>query len=218
MRPIRVLIAEDQDLVRSGLTSLLASTPGIEVVASVRTGLEVMAGVEERRPDVVVCDYFLGGGLEGADLFATLSQLPAPRPRVLALSMHGETSVGERAIRAGARGFMTKEDSAGELAHAIQKVASGGIHVSGELLGRISDIFSGSRPPFTHALSVLSDRELQVYRLLGANLDLWEIGQRLGISTRTVGTHREAIKRKLFLQTGEQLVAHARAWLRANAT
>ncbi|MDX2187831.1 MAG: response regulator transcription factor [Opitutaceae bacterium] len=211
-RSIRVLVVEDQAMVRAGFCSLLMSEPDIQVCGSAATGREAINLVGQIQPDVAIVDYFLGGGLEGSELVAAMLDVRRGTLRVLSLSLHEEESVGERAIRAGARGFLCKDQSALHLVEAVRRLYHGGLYLSEGLLTRVSDLLTGgggSRSPF----SGLSDRELQVLRMIGTNLSLDEIARRLAISPRTVGTHRESLKRKLNVPDSHTLRLQAREWL-----
>ncbi len=211
---VRILVVEDQAMVRAGLCSLLAEQADFKVVGSVGTGREALQLTKMLCPAVVVADYFLNGGVEGAELISLIRSESGRKVEVLTLSMHDEVSVGERAIQAGARGFMTKEESPLFLIDAVRRVAAGRYYVSETLLARMNDHFSGFAPKAT-GLPGLSEREIQVFRMLGSGLNLSEIGQRLGISPRTVGTHRETLKRKLNIATCDKLAEEAREWLSA---
>jgi DNA-binding NarL/FixJ family response regulator len=211
-KAIKVLVIEDQALVRAGLCSLLAQLADFEVVGSCGAGAEGLALATALAPDVVVADFFLGGGLEGTDLIRSLRAVSPQPPRVLTLSLHDEASVGDRAVRAGSRGFLTKEETPNQLVDAVRQVAAGKYFVSDDLLARLNDLFSGfAEKP--NGVAGLSERELQVFRLLGAGLEPEVIAARLGISPRTVGSHRETLKRKLGIQTSERLQKHAREWV-----
>jgi DNA-binding NarL/FixJ family response regulator len=213
--PYRVLLVEDHAIVREGIAHILGTLPAEFVVcgqaADSRTA-RALAG--EKQPHLVILDYFLGDGEDGARLLADLRQL-CRTARILVLSITDEQDLAERALRAGAHGYIAKTQGATRLLDASRALLAGGLYISPELQVRLLDRL-GSMPPGAPAdspLATLTERELQIFRLLAADLSLENIASRLGLSARTIGTHRENIKNKLGHQTAAQLAAAARRWL-----
>ena len=197
---IRVLIADDHEIVRDGLKRILAATTDIEVAAEAARGDEALALVRGNDYDVALIDMSMPG-LSGIDL---VKRLHAEKPtlRLLVLSMHGEHQYAVRALKAGASGYLTKDSASERLLGAIRKVAAGGVHISEAAAASIV-----SQDKATH--EALSDREFEVMRLLVEGLSPTDIGERLHLSVKTVSTHKARILEKLKLGSTAELVRYA---------
>ena len=197
---IRVLIADDHEIVRDGLKRILAATTDIEVAAEAARGDEALALVRGNDYDVALIDMSMPG-LSGIDLVKRL-HAEKPRLRLLVLSMHGEHQYAVRALKAGASGYLTKDSASERLLGAIRKVAAGGVHISEAAAASIV-----SQDKATH--EALSDREFEVMRLLVEGLSPTDIGERLHLSVKTVSTHKARILEKLKLGSTAELVRYA---------
>jgi DNA-binding NarL/FixJ family response regulator len=204
----RILIVEDHPLLRAGLAQLIRSEPDLEVcceAASAEEGFNVVTG---GMVDFVITDLTLPGksGLE----FLKDIQSINPVVPVLVISMHDELLYAERILRAGGRGYLMKNEAGEKVLLAIRKVLSGQIYISEALTDRILAKVSGRATPF-HVTGVekFSDRELEIYQLIGKGTCTKEISQQLHLSPKTVESHRANIKQKLNLKTSEQLICHA---------
>ncbi len=207
----RLLLIDDHPIMRHGLAQLVADEDGLEVcgqAGSAREGLEMIA---QCRPDLVVIDLTLPDR-SGLELLKDI-QVLYPRTRCLVLSMHDEAMYAERALRAGARGYLMKEVAAEQFIHAVQKVLSGGLYLSEAMAGRmLEQAVTGRGRPGT-GMDQLTDRELEVLELIGSGRATKNIAAQMGISTRTVEAHRAHIKEKLGLSDGAELVRHAVQWV-----
>jgi DNA-binding NarL/FixJ family response regulator len=202
---IRVLIADDHALVRDGLRRMLESTADIRVVGEAETGDQVLAAVVAERPDVVVLDV----AMPGQGFLEILRVLREEHPRIhtVVLSAHAEEEYAERALKAGAVGYVTKERTPDDLQDAIRRAARGVRYISETLAQHLAAHLTGdvARP---HHES-LSDREFQVLQLLGQGKSVKEIGAALELSPKTISTYRERILEKLSLKTTADLIRYA---------
>jgi len=211
--PFRVLLVEDHAIVREGLAAILSGYPAEFIVcgqaANSRTACELVA---QTRPHLIILDYFLGDGEDGGRLIDELVKL-CPKTRLLVLSLTDEDDLAERALRSGAHGYLVKSQGTDRLLDACRALLVGGLYMSPELQARLFDRLGSVPPAPESAYSSLTERELQVLQLLGTNLSPEVIASRLGISERTVASHRENLKNKLGHQTAQALTTAARNWL-----
>jgi DNA-binding NarL/FixJ family response regulator len=214
--PYRVLLVEDHAIVREGLASILSAYPAEFVVSGqAATSRDARDKVTRLQPHLIIADYFLGDGDDGARLLGDFRDL-APDARILVLSLSEEHDLAERALRAGAHGYVVKSQGTVRLLDACRALLAGGLYLSPELQARLLDRMD-STPPFVSTgspLAALTERELQIYQLLGASLSLENIATRLGLSAKTIASHRENLKNKLGYSTADALAASAAAWLR----
>jgi len=188
--------------------------PDLEVCGQAANGSQALAEVERSKPDLVLADINLPGR-SGLELIRDIRAL-APKLPVLVLSMHDETVFAERVLRAGGRGYVSKQAGPEKLAEAIRRVLSGQIHVAETVSTRLLDGLAGEHSGCVPSpIEKLTDRELDVFTLIGQAKETKEIAQRLHMSTKTVEAHRGAIKRKLKLKTGPELTRHAVLWVEA---
>ncbi len=202
---IRVLIAEDHTLVREGIKQLLGLASDIEVVGEASTG-DMLLDLLRRQPcNLVLLDMTMPGphGIEMIKRIAAMN----PAPRILVLTMHNETQIASRALKAGASGFATKDSEPAMLLSAIRKVASGGRYIDPAIADRmVFEIGLGdSRPPH----ETLSEREFQIFELLVSGLSVTDIAERLNISAKTVSTHKIRLMQKLATDSTADLVKYA---------
>ena len=204
---MRVLLVDDHAVVRAGLASLLgAELPGLVLGEAEDAGAAL--GMVRAEPwDLVILDVSLPGR-SGLEVLKEL-RLLRPRLRVLVMTVHSEQEYAIRALRSGAAGFVSKHSAADELVAAVRKVLGGGRYVSAavaeKLAGRVAAGDDPGAPP--HAL--LSDRELQILRLVGAGKSVKEIGADLALSEKTVSTYRTRVLEKLGLRTTAELIRYA---------
>jgi len=200
---IRVLLADDHQIVRDGLRRILAGQADLEVAGEAANGDEALALVRAHDYDVAVLDLSMPG-LSGLDLVKRL-KLEKPQLRLLVLSMHGEQQYAARALKAGASGYLTKDSASAQLIGALRKVAGGGVHVSAAAVAGLVSAAGGDGPP--HAR--LSDREFEVLKLLAGGASPTDIARRLHLSVKTVSTHKTRVLEKLGLGGTAELVRYA---------
>jgi DNA-binding NarL/FixJ family response regulator len=202
---IKVLVADDHAVVRRGLRQILAETEDILVGGEATTAAEVLSFVAAERWDVVVLDVNMPGS-SGIEL---LGQIRREKPQlpVLILTMYPEDQYAVRAIKAGAAGFLTKESAPDKLIDAVRKVAAGGRYVSAELGETLASLMAGETPGKPHER--LSDRELEVMRMLASGKTVGKVAQDLALSVKTISTHRTRILKKMGMSTNAELTHYA---------
>jgi len=211
LRSTRILLVDDHAIVRHGMRHLLNEVPGFHVYAEAGSVADALRRGNEDPPDLLVMEFAMEGE-DGLEFIRRMAREIEDLP-ILVLSRQEETLYAERALRAGARGYVMKEASTDAILDAVQAVARGEIFVSDRIRNRLVHRLAGGRPQMVaHPLEVLTDREVEVFRHLGRGLSTREVGERLGISVKTVETHRAKIMRKLDLDNASQLVHRAIAW------
>jgi DNA-binding NarL/FixJ family response regulator len=207
----KILVVDDHPIVRQGLAQLIDEEPDLDVYAQAEEAHEAMSIIKHRRPDLVIVDISLKetSGLELIkDIKATYPNLP-----VLALSMHDESLYAERSLRAGARGYVMKTEATAKVVDAIRKILSGRIYVSDNVAGKMMSKMVGGGPDVgASAIDRLSDRELEVFSLIGQGYSTRKIAQRLHLSIKTIETYRAHIKEKLNLADSTELLQYAIRW------
>lgn len=204
-----VLAADDHPVVRSGVRLLLGRERGFDLIAETCDATGTLTAVERHPPDVLILDLWMGGN-DGLEL---LRQIRArwPEIRILVYSMNDERIFGPRALEAGAAGYVMKTESLEELRAALHIAAEGGRYMSGALAAELADsaLRAVNRPRKPAVLATLTDRELQILRLIGTGHATAIIAETLRISPKTVGAHRENLKNKLGLEDGTALTQRA---------
>ncbi len=210
----RIIIVDDHPIMRHGLAQLINAQPKLEVCVLVGTVAEALAAIAASPPDLALVDISLPDR-NGLELLKDIRALH-PDVKVLIVSMHDESLYAERALRAGARGYIMKEEAADKLIAAVHTILAGRIYVSGEMSTRIIEMFSGNKSgDQASPLSRLTDRELEVFEVIGRGKATREVAEMLGISVRTVDAHRAHLKKKLGLKDGSELVRYAVRWVEA---
>lgn len=211
-RAIRILVVDDHPIVRRGLVDLFNDTDGLQVSGEASTTKEALNAVEASRPDVAVIDLSLGTE-NGLDLVTALAPSEPPI-RLLVLSGHDEQLYADRALRAGALGYIMKDRPATELIAAVRRVASGKSYVSEETADRIlATLGSGHRAKDERSpLERLSDRERHVLSLIGRGMTTREIAEELKLSVKTVESHYAHLKEKTGARNARDLTRLAVSW------
>lgn len=207
----RVVIVDDHPIVRDGLAALIGAEADLDVCGFAEDAREALLVVERERPDLVLVDLSLGG-TSGLDLIKRLVERPV---KVLVVSMHDEVTWTERALAAGALGYVHKSEATREIVEAVRRVMSGRPYVSAATSERMLQRMVGSatRERPTSAVDTLSDRELEIYERIGRGMSTHEIGDSLGVSPKTVQTYRQRIKEKLGLDNAAELSTEATRWV-----
>jgi DNA-binding NarL/FixJ family response regulator len=213
----KIIIVDDHPLMRKGLALTLDMEADLEVCGQAESAEEAMTMVEQEQPDIAVVDISLPG-MSGLELIKHM-QVLAPNVRVLVVSRHDEALYAERAIRAGARGYVMKLEAGDVIVKAVRRVLGGGLYVSEEINERLlMGMLSGREALAMSPLEVLSDRELEVFELTGRGINTREIAERLHLSVKTVESYRARIKTKLDLNNATELMQHAVQWVEGERT
>jgi len=206
-RPIRVVIADDHMIVRTGIRHVLESQPGFEVVGEAATGADAVTLASKLQPDVVVLDISMPGE-SGLQVVGRLRD-SLPEPRILILSMHENAEYVLESVRAGAHGYLLKDTAATELRSAIRTVCRGESYFSPPIANRLREALRGEQATHSSTLAQLTAREREVLVGVARGKTNKEIAGDLGISHRTVETHRESLMRKLQIWTVAELTRFA---------
>jgi DNA-binding NarL/FixJ family response regulator len=207
----RIFIVDDHPLVREWLAGLVAREPDLVICGQAEDAPTALVSVALAQPDLIVVDLSLNRS-SGMELIKDLrAQFPAAQ--ILVLSMHEEASIAERALRAGARGYILKGESATRVIEAIRSVLAGQFYVSARLMSQLAGLlFSGAARPGASPVDLLSDREIEVFQLRGQGRAAKEIAEQLKVSVKTVETYEARIKEKLGLRTAGELMREAVRW------
>lgn len=207
----RVFLVDDHPLVRRGLANVIAGEPDLEVCGEASDVLEALRDVEKAGPDIVVVDLSLKSG-HGIDL---IEQLKAKDERIKTLvsSMHDEMLFAERVLRAGAMGYVSKQEPPETLLQAIRQVLRGEVYLSPRMTNRLLRGVATGALPQRNPIHGLSNRELEVYEMIGQGLTIQQIAGKLNLSPKTVETHREKVKQKLNLKSSAELNRRAVQWV-----
>lgn len=207
----RVYLVDDHPIMRQGLGQLINHEPDMEVVGEASDAASGLTGVIESRPDLVIIDISLPGK-NGLELIKDIrSHLKSAA--LLVHSMHDEGLYVERVLRAGAQGYIMKQEGARRVLDAVRKVLNGDIYVSPAMSGKILEIFSGRRPTTQDPVEALSDRQFEIFQMIGQGKGTRAIAGDLKVSVKTVDAHRANIKDKLHLKSGTELVRYAVRWV-----
>jgi DNA-binding NarL/FixJ family response regulator len=207
----RVLVVDDHPFVREGLKQLLASQPDFQLIAEASSSEEARAAFTQI-PDVAVVDLALGAD-DGMELIKWIRE-HHPDVRVLVLSMQDEALYAERLLRLGVSGYVMKNVAGTDFVTALRKVARGQRHVSPAMGERmLSQVARGRSSSGEDPISALTDRELEVFRMLGEGVSTREISERLDLSMKTVDAHRRHMREKLNLRSTSELIRYATQWV-----
>jgi DNA-binding NarL/FixJ family response regulator len=208
----KVLIVDDHPIVRHGLGELIAKQPDLEVCGEASSLREARLAIEKNPPDVAIVDISLddGSGIKLIEEIASRS----PEVKVLVSSIHDEATYAPRAMRAGALGYVEKRLAISRIIDAIRHILGGKIYLSEPMERRLLDQAIRGRSGNQDPLTTLSNRELEVFEMLGQGRNVRQIARELGVSPKTVESHRRNIKHKLELHNSAQLTHRAINWVR----
>ncbi|MGH8583154.1 MAG: response regulator [Gammaproteobacteria bacterium] len=211
-RPVRVLIVDDHALVRYGIGMLLRQEPGLEVCGEAEDALDARRRIDALEPDIVIVDLVLKES-NGLDLIKWIRK-QHPRTKTIVSTMHDERVYGGRALRAGASGFVSKQAESRAICSAVRAVLKGRLYFSQDSLQRILERAQTRDTPIDRSpIEGLSDRELEVFRLMGTGRTTREIASLLHLSPSTVDTYRGRLRHKLQVENTNELHVEATRWV-----
>lgn len=210
----RVLIVDDHPMMREGLAQLVEHEPDLQACCQADSAAQALDAVNTKTPDLVLLDISLPDR-SGLELIKDLHTLHPELP-ILVVSMHDEAIYAERVLRAGGRGYIMKQEGGKKLMQAIRQVLNGQVYVSEKVSAKILELFSGRRAESGQSpVERLSDREFEVFQLIGQGEGTRQIAGRLRLSVKTVEVHRANIRKKLELASGTEMVRFAIRWSEA---
>ena len=212
----RLLIVDDHPMMRQGLAQLIGAEPDLTMCGEAANAEEAIDAIRSARPDLVLADISLPGK-NGLELIKDFQAIQPDLP-VLVISMHDESLYAERVLRAGGRGYIMKQEGGQKLMQAIRRVLDGKIYVSEAISAGILETFSGHCAGAEKSpLEQLSDRELEIFHLIGQGQGTKDIAEKLHLSAKTVDVHRANIKTKLKLASSPELIRYAVRWTESQA-
>jgi DNA-binding NarL/FixJ family response regulator len=206
----RVLLVDDHEIVRSGLADLIDSESDLMVCGQVSGAPDAMSLLREKRPHIVIIDLSLADG-SGIDLIKHV-KASDPTVKMIVFSMHDDTLYAERALHAGAMGYVNKNEPLERILEAIREVRANRVFVNDRIANRVLRRVAQRDDRPRSPIETLSDRELEVLELIGEGMTTREIGEKLHLSVKTIDTYREHLKSKLELGSATELVRYAVAW------
>jgi len=207
-----VFIVDDHPLVRQGLTQVINAEPDMKVIGEAADSAKALQAIETHNPDVAIIDISLRGA-NGLELIKNIKAVASHLP-ILVFSMHDEAVYAQRALRAGARAYLMKQEPAEKIVTAIRRIMSGEIYVSSRVADQVlHQLVNGGADPSASPVDRLSDRELEVIQLIGRGLSTREIAATLNLSIKTIESHRAHIKEKLNLRNATELVQFSVQWV-----
>jgi DNA-binding NarL/FixJ family response regulator len=210
----RVLIVDDHPLLRKGVGQLIDQEKDLMVVGEAEDANKAITAIENTKPDVALIDITLNGS-SGIELLKNI-KVRFPKLKMLVLSMHDESVYAHRALRAGASGYIMKQEGPEKVLTALRKVLKGEVYLSEHLGNRILHTLVNGRAALPISpVEELSDRELEVFSLIGLGHGTRPIAEKLHLSIKTIESHRAHIKEKLNLQNATELVHHAIQWVQS---
>src|ERR1700721_3743580 len=210
-RKTTVFVVDDHPIVRQGLTLLINRESDLAVCGEAEEMHSALRSIQAVKPDILIVDISLNGP-DGLELLKNI-RITSPRLPVLILSMHDESIYAERALRAGANGYIMKQEATQKVLVALRRILSGEIHVSEKIANSMLQHYvRGANPSEASSVSELTDRELEVFRLIGEGHGTRQIAESLHLRIKTVESYQAHIKEKLLLKNARELVQHAVQW------
>jgi DNA-binding NarL/FixJ family response regulator len=210
----RLVIADDHPLFRKGMIQLFRDEPDIEVRGEADSSHAALDAIRRQKFDLAIVDVGLGGGANGIEL-TKMIKAEQPELPMLVVSMHDEALYAERALRAGARGYVMKREAIDSILNAVRGVLAGEIYISPSMTKRMLFTHVQGGGEAGSAVERLTDRELEIFQLIGEGHDMHEIARQLHLSKKTVEAHRANIKEKLSLPSAREVVRQAVQWVSA---
>jgi DNA-binding NarL/FixJ family response regulator len=206
----RVFVVDDHPIVRQGLSMMIDAENDLRVCGYAEEAQTALQAIVEYKPDILVVDISLNGP-DGLELVKHVRSI-FPELPILVLSMHDEATYAERALRARANGYIMKQEATEKVLVAIRRILNGEIYLSDRMANKVLHQYMGGSPAGQSRIRDLSDRELEVFRLIGDGHATRQIADELHLSVKTVETYQAHIKEKLLLRTGRELVQQAIFW------
>src|ERR1700722_18731561 len=207
----KVLVVDDHPLLRQGLAMLINQQQDMQVCGEAEEAHVAMQCIAQKRPDIMILDISLKGP-DGLELLKSIRASDPDLP-VLVLSMHDEAIYAERALRARANGYIMKQEATEKVLVALRRILNGEIYLSDRMANKVLQQYVGGPSSIEHSrIADLTDRELEVFRLIGEGSGTRQIAERLHLSIKTVESYQAHIKEKLLLRTGRELVQQAIQW------
>ncbi len=208
----KIFIVDDHPIVRKGLVQMIDQDPGLVVCGEADGAQSALESLKKCKPDLIIVDISLQG-VDGIELIKTIKARHGNLP-ALVVSMHDESLFAERALRAGARGYIMKQEAIEKMMGAIRKVLRGELYISEKVSANIVNKFiSGKSEGVRSPIEALSHREFEVFQLIGQGFGTRQIAKDLNVSVKTVESYRANIKEKLKLSTATELIKHAVHWV-----
>jgi len=207
----RILLIEDHPLLRQGIAALLNAEKDFVVCGEISDARQAIGAIQKTNPDIIILDLSLNG-TSGIEVLKNV-RAQFPKIKVLVLSMHDEIVYAPRALRAGAMGYLMKQEAPEKVIAALRKILGDEVSLSAQMGTRLLNTFTGKKDGLGSPVELLSDRELEVFNLLGQGNGTREIAEILHLSVKTIESHRAHIKEKLSLENASQLVRHAIQWV-----
>lgn len=210
----KILLVDDHPITRQGLRMLISQQPGLTVVGESDNAAQAMDLAAKLKPDIAIVDIALRSA-NGIELTKNM-KAHSPDLLILIVSMHDEELFAERALRAGARGYLMKHEASERVIEALQKISSGELYISDRVRARmLSRLVNNRTGEVTSPVESLSDREMEVFQLIGNGYATRQIAERLNLSVKTIDSYREHLKLKLSLESGADLVRYAIQWVKS---
>ena len=207
----KIVIVDDHPIVLEGFKKLINSEADFDVVGTAESAVEAVNIITDKKPDVAMIDLSLKES-SGIELIKDL-QVMCPDVRILVVSLHDEEIYAERVLRAGARGFIMKAEAVDDIINAVRKVAAGEIYLSAKMQSRmLENMASGRKTSTLNPIDILSDRELEVFQMIGNGMKTKNIAEQLNLSVKTIETYKSHLKIKLQLKDGVELIQRAVEW------
>jgi len=212
----KIFIVDDHPVFRKGLAQLIDEEADLRVTGEAESVTQAIRLIQTEVPDLMIVDLTLKDK-SGLELIEYLKE-HFPKLPVLVISMHDESLYAERVLRAGALGYITKQEMTGNVVSAIHQVIAGKRYISSDMVDALlGKMMAGPKGEGKSPIEILSNRELEVFQLIGQGFSRGEIADLLHLSVKTIGTYRENIKRKMNLKTATELMKHAVTWIQAQA-
>jgi len=213
---IKIIIVDDHPIVSDGIRQLIEREDDMNVCLAVQDAESALKGIEKHSPDLIIVDISLKGAANGIDLIKGVKKR-YPAIKSLVLSMHDENLYAERAIKAGAKGYIMKNDLTDNIIKAIRKIMDGNLYLSENITSRLLKVLVNNEQD-TDNLDVkkLSDREFQIFQLIAKGFKTGDIGKEINISVKTVEAHKLRIRHKFDLKNSPELIKYAIEWKHRN--